>query len=61
MTVKSDQQKKFLRPKDVIEQYGISRSTLYVYVKNKKIPEPKRFSSRLIGWSPDVIEAAFRT
>jgi len=52
--------KKFLRPSDVMELYGISRATLSRWVINGKIPQPTRITKRFIGWTPDTIEAVFR-
>lgn len=54
------QEPKFLRPADVIKQYGISKSALYRGIESGTIPEPTRISPRFIGWAPDIIDAAFR-
>lgn len=55
------QKPKFLRPADVIKQYGISKTALYRGIKSGTIPEPTRISPRFIGWTPDKIDAAFRS
>jgi len=59
-TTENTPAKKFLRPGDVVAQYGISRSTLDRYIKTKKFPEPTRFSKRFIGWPPEVVAKAFQ-
>lgn len=45
-----------VRPKEVMQRLGLSRSTLYQYVKDGKFPRPFRISERATGWRLEQIE-----
>jgi len=50
-------EKVILRAPDVMELYGISRSTLYARVRDGSIPAPVKISERAIGWPALEINA----
>ena len=39
-----------LRVKEVARRLGISRSTLYVWIKEGRFPSPIRLGVRMVGW-----------
>ncbi|MEQ1694347.1 MAG: AlpA family phage regulatory protein [Hyphomicrobiaceae bacterium] len=41
---------KLMRPKEVMELIGISRRTLYMWIKSEKFPRPRAISTRITGW-----------
>lgn len=44
-----------LRLLDVIQKTGLSRSTIYLYMKNNKFPSPISLGERSIGWLENEI------
>ena len=53
-------ERKILRPADVMEMYGISRSTLNKWIQQKKIAEPNRMSKRFLWWRPEDIDTGIQ-
>lgn len=49
-----------LRPKQVMERLGLSRSTLYQYIKEGKFPAPFRIGVRATAWRQEQIEEYIR-
>lgn len=53
--------KHFIRPSDFQNIYGISRGTVFNWMKNGTLPAPKRLSARVIGWDRATLDAIFST
>lgn len=51
--------KSFMRPADLIAEYGISHASVFRWIKNGNLPAPVRLSPRVIGWPREQIEAHF--
>lgn len=51
--------KQFLRPADVTKLYGLSRATIWRWIQQGKLPEPKRLSSRMVGWPREQLDNIF--
>jgi|LWDU01.1.fsa_nt_gi predicted DNA-binding transcriptional regulator AlpA len=51
--------KQFYRPVDVIQIYGISRTTIFRWINEGKLPQPKRVTSRVVGWDKATLDAIF--
>lgn len=49
-----------LRPKQVLAQLGISRSTLYQYIQEGKFPAPFRIGDRATAWRREQVEEYIR-
>lgn len=47
---------KFLRIKEVMNKTGIARSTIWLWVKEGKFPEPIKLSPRITVWDNEKIE-----
>jgi prophage regulatory protein len=48
---------KYMRLKEVVKLTGISRSTIYNYVKTHNFPKPLKIDSRISVWQfDDVME-----
>jgi predicted DNA-binding transcriptional regulator AlpA len=45
----------FARPAQVAHAFGVSRATLYNYIKDGKIPEPEKDGKRISRWPVAVI------
>jgi len=45
------------RLSDVIQRTGVSRSTIYNWVKSNTFPAPRRLGKRLIVWSEADLES----
>lgn len=43
-------QPEYMRTKDVCEQFGFSRSLLYVYAKQRGFPSPVKIGVRAVRW-----------
>jgi predicted DNA-binding transcriptional regulator AlpA len=41
---------------DIMRMFGISRATVWRWVKNGTLPAPVKFGTRLNVWKPDQIE-----
>lgn len=41
---------RLMRPKEVLGLIGISRRTLYMWIKSGKFPRPRAISTRITGW-----------
>jgi prophage regulatory protein len=41
---------------EIINTVGLSRSSIYLKVKNGTFPAPIKISERAIGWRSDVVE-----
>jgi len=48
--------RKFIRMPQVLEMTGLSRGTLYRYIREKSFPQPRQLGPRLLGWYLDEIE-----
>ena len=46
-----------LRRKDVEARCGLSRSTLYDYIRTGRFPAPVRVGTRAVGWVASEIDA----
>lgn len=49
--------KTILRPDELASRWGISKTTLWRWRKEKLIPQPLLLGPRMIGWHVDVIAA----
>ena len=49
--------KQVLRPKQVIEEYGLSRTTIWRKEREGTFPKRVRLGSRAIGWLRSDLEA----
>jgi prophage regulatory protein len=47
---------KFLRLDDVRARTGLSRSTIYAYVKSERFPAPVPLSERCVAWIESEID-----
>ncbi len=47
---------RILRLKDVIQKTGLSRSTIYAYMKEGRFPQAIRLGARAVGWRECEIE-----
>ncbi|QQM29329.1 AlpA family transcriptional regulator [Martelella lutilitoris] len=50
-----DKPEKHLRLKAVIDVTGMSRSTIYDYMKKGEFPRPVRMSERCVAWPESAI------
>jgi prophage regulatory protein len=41
---------KMLKLPEVMALTGLSRSTIYAFIKEKKFPKPVRLGARAVGW-----------
>jgi len=46
----------FIRIKDVMKKTGIARSTIWLWIKQGKFPEPIKLSKRITVWDEKMIE-----
>ncbi|RXJ79519.1 AlpA family transcriptional regulator [Arcobacter sp. F2176] len=47
---------KFIRIQEVMKKTGIARSTLWLWVNEKKFPQPIKLSPRITVWEEEKIE-----
>lgn len=45
----------YLRPKQVALIIGVSRATLYNWIKSGKFPPPRKLGVRMVAWPVEVI------
>lgn len=45
----------YLRPKQVASIIGVSRATLYNWIKSGKLPKPRKLGVRMVAWPVEVI------
>jgi prophage regulatory protein len=50
-------QRQILRPKEVIKEYGLSRSTIFRLEREAKFPKRVRLGSRDVGYLRSDLEA----
>ena len=50
---------KILRRKDIENQFGLSRSTIYVMMANGRFPKPVKLGHRAVGWRSDDLQTWF--
>lgn len=58
--MKLDEQKikeRILRLAQVIDRTGLSRSTIYLGIKNQQFPKPVSIGTRCIGWPESEIDS----
>jgi prophage regulatory protein len=48
-----------LRRKDIENQFGLSRSTIYAMIANGRFPKPVKLGHRAVGWRSDDLQAWF--
>lgn len=48
---------KILRLPDVMEATGLSRSSIYSFIKENTFPKPHRLGARAVGWLQSDISA----
>lgn len=51
----------YVRPKQVSHIMGVSRATLYNWIKEGKLPKPHRLGARMVAWPVEVIREKIRT
>lgn len=49
-------QEKILRLAEVINRTGLSRSSIYSYIKKKLFPSPVKIGERSVGWPESRID-----
>ena len=49
-------QHQLLRLPQVIALTGLSRSTIYLYIRQEKFPEPIKLGERAVAWREDEIK-----
>ena len=49
------ERERLIRPKEAARLLGIGKSTLYLFVKNGKVPKPTRISHKVAGWPMHVL------
>ena len=47
---------KILRRKDIENQFGLSRSTIYAMMANGRFPKPVKLGHRAVGWRSDDLQ-----
>lgn len=50
-------EERLLTAKEVQKRTGLSRTTIYRYVRNGTFPEPRKLSAGAIRWNSSVIES----
>ena len=50
---------KILRRKDIENQFGLSRSTIYAMIANGRFPKPVKLGHRAVGWRSDDLQTWF--
>ena len=50
---------KILRRKDIENQFGLSRSTIYAMMANGRFPKPVKLGHRAVGWRSDDLQTWF--
>lgn len=50
----------FARPAQVAHAFGVSRATLYNYIKDGKIPKPEKDGERISRWPVSVIRECLK-
>jgi|TARA_B110001450_G_scaffold232499_1_gene235116 prophage regulatory protein len=50
---------KILRRKDIENQFGLSRSTIYAMMANGRFPKPVKLGHRAVGWRSDDLQSWF--
>ena len=48
-----------LRRKDIENQFGLSRLTIYAMIANGRFPKPVKLGHRAVGWRSDDLQAWF--
>jgi prophage regulatory protein len=48
---------KLIRLPSVLERVGVSRSTLWSWVREKRFPPPVRLGLRAVGWRESEVDA----
>jgi len=54
------QSDRFLRAKEVCARLGISKSTLYKYIAEGRLPAPRKLGSRTSVWPSSQIDAVMQ-
>ena len=49
---------RFMRPKEMRQRLGLSRSRIEAMVREGRLPLPYQLGKRAIGWRSDEVEAA---
>lgn len=52
----SKEKLRILRRPKVEEMTGLSRSTIYLRIKQGKFPRPKKLGGRAVGWLQSAVE-----
>lgn len=47
---------RLIRCKELCELFSVSRSTIWRWVQNGRLPKPLRLGPNVVGWPEDVIE-----
>lgn len=48
---------RLMRLPEVMDQVGISRSTIYLYIQRGEFPAPVKLGSRSVAWNSEDIDA----
>lgn len=51
------QENRILRLQDVIARTGLSRSSIYSFIRDKKFPQHIRLGTRSVGWHSSEVDA----
>ena len=50
----------YVRPKEIIKIFGISKTTFYSYTKKKNFPKPIRPSKKVTLWNINELKEYFK-
>jgi prophage regulatory protein len=48
---------RLIRLPEVMDQVGLSRSTIYLYIQKGEFPAPVKLGSRSVAWNSEDIDA----
>jgi predicted DNA-binding transcriptional regulator AlpA len=54
--IANHEKKAVYQSSDIMTMFGISRATVWRWVKNGTLPKPVKFGTRLNVWKPEQIE-----
>ena len=46
----------FLRLRDLLRMIGVSKSTIYEWIKKGRFPPPRQLGPRCVGWSAEEVQ-----
>ena len=52
---------KIIRPKHIIEQFGICHKTVYNWIYSGFLPRPRRIGPQMVGWFVGDLDAFYKS